>query len=136
MMTLTFAFWMLVILTAIIGAMRGWAKELLVTFSVVLALFIIEVSIRYVPPIRAFFSPPTMRRSSGCRRSSWSCWLSSDTNRRTLPSLPASVSHANVYQMLCSDFFRRIKWFFDLWIDMVLYDRIGISIPRLHYQTA
>jgi uncharacterized membrane protein required for colicin V production len=58
MMTLTFAFWMLVLITAIIGAMRGWAKELLVTFSVILALFIIEVSIRYIPPIQAFFSPP------------------------------------------------------------------------------
>jgi uncharacterized membrane protein required for colicin V production len=58
MMTLTFAFWVLVIITAIIGLMRGWAKELLVTFSVILALFIIEVTIRYVPPIRDFFSPP------------------------------------------------------------------------------
>jgi uncharacterized membrane protein required for colicin V production len=58
MMTLTFTFWMMVVIFAVIGAMRGWAKELLVTFSVILALFIIAVLSRYVPPIRDFFAPP------------------------------------------------------------------------------
>ncbi len=58
MMTLTFTFWMMVVIFAIIGAMRGWAKELLVTFSVVLAIFILSVLSRYVPPIRDFFAPP------------------------------------------------------------------------------
>ena len=58
MMTLNFAFWTLVILFGIIGAMRGWAKELLVTFSAILALFFIELFARYVPPVRAFFAPP------------------------------------------------------------------------------
>ncbi len=42
-------FWMFVILFGIIGAMRGWAKELLVTFSTVLALFILNVIETYVP---------------------------------------------------------------------------------------
>ena len=41
-----------VIIFAIVGAMRGWAKELLVTFAVVLALFIITVLERFVPFIR------------------------------------------------------------------------------------
>jgi uncharacterized membrane protein required for colicin V production len=54
MMSLAFAFWMLVLLFAVIGAMRGWAKELLVTFSVVLALFLLQVIGRYVPPVRDF----------------------------------------------------------------------------------
>ena len=54
MMTLTFAFWLFVLLFAVIGAMRGWAKELLVTFSVILALFILNVLGRYVPPFRDF----------------------------------------------------------------------------------
>lgn len=39
----------LVILFGLIGALRGWAKELLVTFSVVLARFIEYVIIVYVP---------------------------------------------------------------------------------------
>jgi uncharacterized membrane protein required for colicin V production len=39
----------LVILFAIIGALRGWAKELLVSFSVVLARFIEYVALVYVP---------------------------------------------------------------------------------------
>jgi uncharacterized membrane protein required for colicin V production len=41
----------LVILFGIIGALRGWAKELLVTFSVILARFIEMVFIEYVPVI-------------------------------------------------------------------------------------
>ena len=34
MMSLAIVFWMYVILFAIIGGMRGWAKEILVSFSV------------------------------------------------------------------------------------------------------
>ncbi len=56
MITLNFAFWLLVVLFAVIGAIRGWAKELLVTFSVILSLFIIAVIQRFAPSaIRAFF---------------------------------------------------------------------------------
>jgi hypothetical protein len=40
---------MYVILFAIIGAMRGWARELLVAFSIILALFIISVMERFIP---------------------------------------------------------------------------------------
>jgi len=58
MMTLTFAFWLYVIIFMVIGGMRGWAKELLVMFSVILALFLLQVMGRYVPPIRDFFTPP------------------------------------------------------------------------------
>lgn len=58
MMTLTFAFWLSVVVFGIIGAMRGWAKELLVTFSVILALFLLEVLGRYFPPVREFFAQP------------------------------------------------------------------------------
>ena len=39
----------LVIFFAIIGALRGWAKELLVIFSVILARFIEFVVLVYVP---------------------------------------------------------------------------------------
>lgn len=49
MIGLAAIFWMFVILFAIIGAMRGWAKELLVTFSAILAMFIISVITNYLP---------------------------------------------------------------------------------------
>lgn len=52
MVSLTVVFWMYVILFAIIGAMRGWAKELMVTFSVVLSLFLITVLETYVGVVR------------------------------------------------------------------------------------
>lgn len=53
MVGLTVMFWMFVALFGIIGAMRGWAKELMVTFSVVLGLFIITLLEQFVPPLKA-----------------------------------------------------------------------------------
>lgn len=52
MISLNVLFIMFVILFALIGAMRGWARELLVTFSVVLALFITSVLEKFVPFVR------------------------------------------------------------------------------------
>ena len=56
MVPLSTVFFGFVILFAIIGALRGWAKELLVTFSVVLARFIEYVSLLYVPVLSASLS--------------------------------------------------------------------------------
>ena len=48
MISLTHVFWFFVFFFALVGAMRGWAKELLVSFSVILAIFILTVMFRYV----------------------------------------------------------------------------------------
>ncbi len=52
MMTLTAVFWMYVILFGIIGGFRGWAKELLVIFSVLLAIAIDTLLLTYVESVR------------------------------------------------------------------------------------
>ena len=49
MMSIIYVFWMYVVLFAIIGWMRGWAKELLVSFSVILSLALNHVIHKYVP---------------------------------------------------------------------------------------
>lgn len=49
MMSIDYVFWMYVFLFAVIGWMRGWAKELLVAFSVILSLALNHVIRRYVP---------------------------------------------------------------------------------------
>ena len=49
MMSIVYLFWMFVILFGIVGWMRGWAKELLVSFSVILALALNHVLRRYIP---------------------------------------------------------------------------------------
>ncbi|MFT3891990.1 MAG: CvpA family protein [Anaerolineales bacterium] len=49
MMSIVYVFWMYVVLFGIIGWMRGWAKELLVAFSVILALALNHVIRRYIP---------------------------------------------------------------------------------------
>jgi uncharacterized membrane protein required for colicin V production len=53
MISLNFAFWLLVVLFGLIGMMRGWAKELLVSFSLILALAFNSLLMRYVPVIKA-----------------------------------------------------------------------------------
>jgi uncharacterized membrane protein required for colicin V production len=53
MMSIIYVFWMYVILFAVVGALRGWVKELLVSFSVILALTTNHVLRRYVPLVEA-----------------------------------------------------------------------------------
>ena len=49
MMSIVYVFWMYVVLFAIVGIMRGWVKELLVSFSVILALALNHVLRQYIP---------------------------------------------------------------------------------------
>ena len=51
MVSLTFMFWLFIILFGVIGAMRGWAKELLVLFSVILTMALNLLLSKYVPVI-------------------------------------------------------------------------------------
>lgn len=53
MVSLTVLFGMLVILFGVIGAMRGWAKELLVTSALVLGLFLNAILENYIQGYRA-----------------------------------------------------------------------------------
>jgi hypothetical protein len=66
MVTLTFVFFMYVTLFAVIGAMRGWAKELLVAFSVILGIFVITVLETYIGFVRIFLE------QSGVKVQFWS----------------------------------------------------------------
>ena len=52
MLSLSFVFWMYVFLFAVIGAMRGWAKELLVACAVVLGIFVVTVLEKFAPFVR------------------------------------------------------------------------------------
>jgi hypothetical protein len=54
MISILSAFWLFVIFFGLIGAMRGWAKELLVIFSVVLSLFLIYVMESFTPYLIPF----------------------------------------------------------------------------------
>jgi hypothetical protein len=56
MVYLNFIFYCFVFLFAVIGAMRGWAKEMMVTASAVLALFIITVLETYVKGLTQSFA--------------------------------------------------------------------------------
>jgi Na+/proline symporter len=52
MVGLNILFYMFVIQFALVGLMRGWRKEILVTFSGALALFIINLLVTYFPFFR------------------------------------------------------------------------------------
>ena len=54
MMSILYVFWSYVIVFAVIGLLRGWAKELLVSFSVILALAVSVVLRAYVPIVSKY----------------------------------------------------------------------------------
>jgi hypothetical protein len=62
MIAMTFVFYMFVFLGAVIGAIRGWAKELLVAFSAVLSIFIILVFESYIGVYQAFVAQSVITR--------------------------------------------------------------------------
>ncbi len=53
-MSLIYVFWSYVIVFAVVGLLRGWAKELLVVFSVILALALTVLLRQYIPLVRNF----------------------------------------------------------------------------------
>ena len=57
MVTLAFFFFFMMAIFAVIGSLRGWAKEMLVTFSVVLAIFIISILQGLIPDLLKEFTP-------------------------------------------------------------------------------
>lgn len=56
MISMLVAFYILIFIFALIGAMRGWAKEMLVSFSVILALALIAVFEDLLPITRDLMS--------------------------------------------------------------------------------
>ena len=52
MMSVVSLFWMYVLLFGIVGAMRGWAKELMVIFSMITALAVNLLLEKYIPLVR------------------------------------------------------------------------------------
>ena len=55
MVPLHTVFGALLVLFGLIGGLRGWAKELIVAFSVFLALFVQHVLLTFLPPLSALF---------------------------------------------------------------------------------
>jgi uncharacterized membrane protein required for colicin V production len=51
MITLDFFFYFMIVFFAIVGSMRGWAKEMLVGFSVILAVFIVSILESLMPSL-------------------------------------------------------------------------------------
>ncbi|HEY4718600.1 MAG TPA: CvpA family protein [Anaerolineales bacterium] len=54
MIALNTLFWVLVIVFAFIGFLRGWSKEVLVTFSLILAIFVITVFLEFIPFMKPY----------------------------------------------------------------------------------
>jgi len=59
MVSLTVIFGLFILLLGVVGAMRGWAKELLVTSAIVLGLFINAILETYIEPYRSALSAQT-----------------------------------------------------------------------------
>lgn len=57
MISLSVLFWIFVIIFAMVGAMRGWAKEMLVTFGVFVAIFMITIMENFIPFLQNAITP-------------------------------------------------------------------------------
>ena len=98
MISLVFAFYIFVILFAIIGSMRGWGKEVLVSFSVILALGFIAVIEDLLPYTNDMFQGGSMSQF----------WMRSGIllvmvffgyNRQNYPNLSGLMRDAIVYRI-------------------------------------
>jgi uncharacterized membrane protein required for colicin V production len=56
MIPISTVFWIFVVFFALLGFVRGWAREILVTASVVLSFFVIFVLETYIPFVSEFFA--------------------------------------------------------------------------------
>ena len=90
MLSLTFIFWFFVLLFAVIGAMRGWAKKCWSRFAVILGLFIVIGAGEVCPadPRHADGRIPLL----GPRRRSLPCWYSSATRPRISRAWPSRTA--------------------------------------------
>jgi uncharacterized membrane protein required for colicin V production len=68
MLTFITVFWILVGVIAVIGAMRGWAKELINIFGVVLGLTLYDLVMTYVPFVRTFLDQMQINDPVGGQR--------------------------------------------------------------------
>lgn len=62
MMPLDTALFAFVLLFGLMGALRGWSKEMLVLFSVILALSVRLIFSEYVPLVKDFFNRPPLEQ--------------------------------------------------------------------------
>lgn len=67
MISLSALFWVFVLMFALVGAMRGWSKEMLVTFSLVLAVFVIAVMLQFIPFMGQYLADGGPSRQFGVR---------------------------------------------------------------------
>ena len=56
MVSLGVLFWIFIGIFALIGAIRGWAKEILVTFSVFMGIFSINILEEHVPAVETYLA--------------------------------------------------------------------------------
>lgn len=67
MIALETLFYALIAVFAIIGFLRGWSKELLVTFSLVLGIFVITVVLEFIPFIKPWLDEGGLARHFAVR---------------------------------------------------------------------
>ncbi len=77
MVSIFFSFWLLVSIFAVVGAMRGWAKEILVSFSIFLALFLVSLLENYVPFFRSMLQNPAADTAAALSNAKYIFWVRS-----------------------------------------------------------
>lgn len=67
MISLDILFYIFIFIFALIGAIRGWAKEVIATFGAILGLFILTVLETFVPAVESYLSNSPIQSQIGFR---------------------------------------------------------------------
>jgi len=65
MISLDILFYIFIFIFALIGAIRGWAKEVIATFGTILGLFILTVLEAFVPAVEAYLTSSPVQSQIG-----------------------------------------------------------------------
>ena len=134
MMSIVYVFWMYVILFSIIGALRGWVKELIVACSVITALAVNYLLRQYFP----YFDPKVMNIDDPAL-----FWVRTGVvialaffgyqTVGIVPHLAPKAKPGESGRRLLGHGGRRYQWLFDRrHYFVLLHQRCPLSISRYH----
>ncbi|NLE45026.1 MAG: CvpA family protein [Chloroflexi bacterium] len=134
MMPIHTVFGVLVALFAVVGSLRGWAKELIVIFSVVLALFVEHVLLSFLPPVAALFQNMQPKSQFYTRASIFLIIAVFGYASPTIASrLGAKVARERLQDLLLGFFIGAINGYLVIGTLLSFLNLAGYGIPREHW---
>ena len=120
MISLTVLFGLFVILFGVIGAMRGWAKELLVTSAVVLGLFLNSILATYIQPYQTLMVTAPLMTIFAVQAGAILLLAFFGYQTPKLQALQPKLVRERFEEILAGWIYGVAEWFLDRGLDLVL----------------